>query len=67
MSINKYEKDGKTFWRVSVSVRSKSEPKFRRQRSLFGLPNAETAIAEEKRLYRELTEEVMTAETKGKI
>lgn len=33
---------------------------------MFGLPDEKTAIAEEKRLYRELTEEVMTAETKGK-
>jgi integrase len=65
VAITKYEKDGNTFWRVYLDLRSRKNPKVRAQKRLNGLTSEREAKAEEKRLVRELSEEISRQELKG--
>jgi integrase len=65
MSVTQYEKDGKTFWRVYLDLRSRKNPRIRAQRRINGIKSEREAIAEEKKLLRELTEELTRLEGMG--
>ena len=54
MTITNYQKDGKILWKVYLNIRSKTDPTMREQKRIFDLPSEKAALAEEKRLYREL-------------
>lgn len=58
MAISKYEKNGQTLWKVYLNIRSKVYPAIRVQRRVFDLLSEREANAEEKRLLRDLTEEL---------
>lgn len=62
MAVQKYEKDGQTFWMVYVNVRSKDRPNIRRQRRVYDLKSEKEAIAEEKRLIQVLSRDLIRAE-----
>lgn len=65
MAISSYNKDGRTFWKVYVSIRSKEKPNIRVQRRAEGLASEREALAEEKKLLRELSFELAKREGKG--
>ncbi len=65
MSITKYEKDGKTLWRVYLDLRGKKDPRVRAQKRINGLSSEREAHATEKKLVRKLSEEVAQQEAKG--
>lgn len=65
MAITKYEKDGKTLWRVYIDLRGRKDPKIRVQKRLNGLKSEREARTEEKRIVRELSEEVIKQESNG--
>jgi integrase len=66
MSVSSYQKDGKVFWKVYLNIRSKSDSSFRKQRRVFELRSEKEAIAEERRLIQELSQEVAREEGKAK-
>lgn len=65
MAITQYEKDGKTLWKVYVNLRSGDNPTVRVQRRLFDLKTEAAAIAEEKRLIKLCTQELLRQEGRG--
>lgn len=65
MAVTKYEKDGKTYWRVYIDLRSRKNPTVRAQKRINGLTSEREAKAEEKRLVRELSEKISQEESKG--
>src|SRR4051794_22775291 len=65
MAITKYEKNGKTFWRVYVDFRSKKDPKVRVQKRLNNLGTEREARIEEKRLILTLSEQLSKCESQG--
>jgi len=65
MSVTKYEKDGKTFWRVYLDLRSRKNPTARVQKRVNGFNSEREALTEEKHLLRELTEQLTQLEAKG--
>jgi len=65
VAITKYEKDGEVFWRVYLDLRGRKNTRVRAQRRVNGLGSEREAIAEEKRLVRELTEEINKMEAQG--
>ena len=65
MAIWTYEKNGKLFWCVYVDIRSRRDRRVRAQRRVIGFESEKAALAEEKRLYRELTEKLTVIESKG--
>lgn len=71
MSISTYEENGETFFKVYVNLRSRLLPKIRRQKVLLHDRNGNkmtsysSALAEEKKLIRGLTEEISNLESKG--
>lgn len=65
MAITSYEKDGKTFWRVYLNLRSKDDPTIREQKLVQGIESEKAALAEEKRLYRELSQKLASKESQG--
>lgn len=65
MAVSKYEKDGKVFWQAYVDIRSTKNPRVRVQKRVTRIENERQAIAEEKRLIRELSEKLTKEETKG--
>jgi hypothetical protein len=65
MSVSQYEKDGKVFWRVYLDLRSRRHPGARVQRRVNGIESEKEALAEEKRLLRELTSELARLESLG--
>jgi integrase len=65
MAITHYEQDGKVFWQVYVNVRSKVDPSIRKQKRVCDITSEKAAIAEEKRLLRELSTELAQQEGKG--
>lgn len=66
MSVSSYQKDGKTFWKVYLNIRSKSDPSVRKQRRVFEIASEKEAIAEERRLIKELSQDVVREENKSK-
>ncbi len=65
MSVTKYEKDGKIFWRVYIDLRGRKDQRVRVQKRVNGLTSEREARAEEKRLLRELSEQVSHVESQG--
>lgn len=65
MAVTSYEADGKTMWKVYLHVRSKIIPSVREQKLVKGFTSENAALAEEKRLIRELTAKVAKAEGHG--
>ena len=65
MAITKYEKDGKTYWQVYIDLRGRGNSKARAQKRVNGLTSEREANAEEKRLIRELTEQITRTEAQG--
>jgi len=65
MAVTKYEKDGKTFWRVYIDLRGRGNSTARVQKRVNGLTSEREANAEEKRLIRELSEQITRLEAQG--
>lgn len=65
MAIAQYENDGVKLWRVYIDLRSKKNPRVRVQKRINGLKTEKEAIAEDKKLFRELTEKLIKEESKG--
>ncbi len=65
MSISSYEKDGKKLWKVYVNVRSPDDPSIREQKLVNALESEKAAIAEEKRILRELTGKMNALASQG--
>lgn len=65
MAVSKYEKDGEIFWRVYVDLRGRKDSRVRAQKRINGLKSEREARTEEKRLIRELSEQVTAEESKG--
>lgn len=62
MSVSSYEKDGKTFWKVYVNIRNGS---IREQKMVQGFESEKAALAEEKKIVREITEKLMKRASQG--
>lgn len=62
MAVSKYEKDGKTHWRVYIDLRGRRNPRARVQKRINGLESEREARSEEKRLIRELSEQLARLE-----
>ncbi len=65
MAVSKYEKDGKTFWQAYIGLRSPKNRRIRVQKRVTGIESERQAHVEEKRLIRELSEEVVKQESNG--
>ena len=65
MAISSYEKNGKTLWKVYINLRSKNNPTIRAQKLVLGLETEKAALAEEKKLLRQLTENLAKQEGQG--
>ena len=65
MAISKYEKDGQTFWRVYIDLRGRKDSRARVQKRINGLTSEREAKSEEKRLLRELSEQLTLLESRG--
>lgn len=65
MSVTKYEKDGKTFWRVYLDLRSRKNSRIRFQKRINGIDSEREALSEEKRILRELSEQIIRSESQG--
>ena len=65
MSVSSYEKNGQRLWKVYVNIRSQKNPVIREQKVVPDLPSEEKALAEEKRLIRELSQKVIRLEAQG--
>src|SRR4051794_1211146 len=65
MAIKKYEKDGKTFWQAYVGLRSTKVHGIRLQKRITGIESERQARIEEKRLVREISEEIAKEESRG--
>lgn len=65
MAIKEYEKDGKRFYKVYVQTRSKVIRRIRLQKVLYNIESKAFALREEKRLIKELAEQLAKLEGKG--
>ena len=65
MAVMSYVVDGRTFWRVYVNMRARTDSSIRIQRRAKDLETEHEAIALEKKLIREVTQELMRTEGKG--
>jgi hypothetical protein len=65
MAISQYEKNGVVFWRVYVDLRGRKDSRARVQKRINGLKSEREAISEEKRLIRELSDQLNRIESKG--
>jgi hypothetical protein len=65
MAIKEYEKDGKRFYKVYVQTRSKVIRRIRLQKVLYSIESKAFALREEKRLIKELAEQLAKLEGKG--
>ena len=65
MAISSYEKNGKTLWKVYLNLRSKNDPTIREQKLVQGIESEKAAIAEEKKLFRELSTALANRTSKG--
>ncbi|MBS1958329.1 MAG: site-specific integrase [Bdellovibrionales bacterium] len=59
MSVSSYEKDGKTLWKVYINIRDKVNHSVREQKLVLGFETEKAAIAEEKKLVREMAEKLI--------
>lgn len=65
MAITSYEKNGKILWKAYVNLRSKDNLAVRVQRRRLDLKTEAAAIAEEKKLIKLVTEELLKQEGRG--
>ena len=65
MATNSYQKEGKTLWKVYVNLRSRENPTIRVQRRVFDLETETAALVEEKKLLKQLTQELLKKEGQG--
>jgi integrase len=65
MSVSSYIKDGKTLWKAYVNIRDKNNPAIREQRRVFDFESEKAALAEEKKLVREITEKLVKRASQG--
>lgn len=65
MAISSYQKDGKTYYKVYVNLRSQKLPHIRRQKKSIDIETERQAQQIEKRMYVELMEELAKIENKG--
>lgn len=65
MAVTKYEKNGVTLWRVYVDLRGRKDSRVRVQKRINDIASEREAISEEKKLLRQLTEEVSRLESQG--
>lgn len=65
MVVRRYEYKGKEFYRATVHLRGKQDKRLRIQRSKFGFTCPLEAAKEEKRLLREITEQLSRREGPG--
>lgn len=65
MGITSYEKDGKTFYKVYVNLRSKEDPKIRAQKTVSDLASLSLARREENKIYLELGKKLLKLEGKA--
>ena len=65
MSVSTYQKNGETLWKVYLNIRSKDEPTIREQKVVLGFKNEKAALAEERKLLRELTEKLSLRTAQG--
>src|SRR5690606_12190185 len=65
MAITEYQKDDKTFFKVYVQCRSRANKRIRLQKVLRGIESLAVARREERKLIRELAENVAKLEGKG--
>src|SRR3954469_10886793 len=67
MAISKYVKDGKNFWQAYVGFQSTRSSRVRVQKRVRGIESERQAHIEEKRLIKDLTEQLIKEEAKGAI
>ena len=65
MVVSHYEKDGQAYWRVYLDLRSRKNPRIRAQKRINGLTSEREALAEEKKLLRELSGQISKSESQG--
>lgn len=65
MAVSKYEKDGIVFWQAYVGFRSTKNPRIRVQKRVRGIESERQARSEEKRLIKDLSEQLTKEEAKG--
>ncbi|MCM0606259.1 MAG: hypothetical protein KA715_09225 [Xanthomonadaceae bacterium] len=65
MSVSSYEKDGKKLWKIYLNIRSKENPAIREQKMVAGFESEKAALAEEKKLTREITEKLVKRASQG--
>ena len=65
MSVFSYQQDGKTFWKVYLDFRSRKDRRIRIQKRIKGLASEAEAKSLEKRLIREITEQLAGMDGKG--
>lgn len=64
--IKQYQANEEVLWMVYVNIRSKDQPDVRVQKRTYGLKTEAAANAEEKRLYKELTQLLLQKCVKGR-
>jgi integrase len=67
MAISNYFENNEQFWSVYVNIRSKVNPRIRLQKRLKGITSKTTALQEEKKCLRLLTEELAKQEQRGQL
>ena len=65
MAVTSYEKDGKTYWKIYINLRSKVDPTIRVQKFLIGFTSQSKAESEEKRLLIGLGKKLERLESQG--
>ncbi len=65
MAVTSYEKDGKTYWRIYINLRSKVDPTIRAQKLLIGFTSQAKAESEERKLLIELGKKLERLESQG--
>lgn len=65
MAVSKYEQNGQIFWRVYLDLHARGATRARVQKRINGIKSEREAIAIEKRLIRELSEELSQKAAQG--
>ena len=65
MSVSSYEKNGKKLWKIYLNIRSQDNPAIREQKIVVGFETEKSALAEEKKLVREITEKLIKRASQG--
>jgi hypothetical protein len=65
MSVSSYEKDGKCLWKIYINIRDKTNPSVREQKVVLGFETEKAALAEEKKLVRNVTEKLVNRASRG--